>query len=122
MRHFIRNLVLLPVRLVWDIALILFTFLLTIGIYSWALDTWTGVVTVLMLLVGSPAMLLLPLCPLLALKRLWPAAPINKSRAPGRRRVRTGQKFDAIVATRLMKKSRIITPANTLKSVDAFMF
>ena len=78
MRHFIRNLLLLPVRLVWDISLILVTFLLTFGIYCWLLETGTGVVIVVVLLVGSPAMLLLPLFPLLALKRLWPSTTINK--------------------------------------------
>ena len=75
MIHFIKNLVLLPFRLVWDVFLTLFVILLVINLFCWICATGIGVVILVAIFLTEPAMLLLPFCLLAYLKHPWPGCP-----------------------------------------------
>jgi len=72
MKHFIKNLVLLPFKLAWDIFLTVFTIILAINIYCWVCLTGIGVCILVALLFTNPITLLLPFGPLVLLKNPWP--------------------------------------------------
>ena len=86
MKHFMKNLVLLPFRLTWDLFLVLFVILLIINIFCWAgRATGIGVVILLILLFAKPELLLLPLGPLLFLKHPWPTPSAKTKKKIARR-------------------------------------
>ena len=101
MMHFIKNLVLLPLRLAWDIFLFLFVILLAINVFSWVCATGIGVAILFLLLLSEPAMLLLPLGPLVFLKNPWPKRqpksdrPKNK-RTTSSKRIRSAKKSPTV--------------------------
>ena len=72
MKHILKNLLLLPFRLAWDIFLVAVTLLIAVNIYCWACATFFGIFIIFALLVSQPHMLLLPCCLLAYLKHPWP--------------------------------------------------
>ena len=78
MNHFIKNLILFPVKLVWDILLTLITIIFAINIYCWVCATGIGIFILFYIFISDLMLFLTPFCPLLFLKHPWPKCPENR--------------------------------------------